>query len=109
MEENAIPDCIIGSIGGGGLMCGIIEGLIRTNLIKEDIQLVAVETLGADCFSQSVIQNKLVTLDRITRLLFSLKSAFTQYISFLTNEFSIEASPKLLAPKLAHLSYLNTI
>lgn len=64
---STIPDCIIASVGGGGLMCGIIEGLIRNQWINEDIKIVAVETEGADCFNQSVKQNKLVTLNAITR------------------------------------------
>ena len=49
-------------------MKGIIEGLIRSGLINKKIKLIAVETEGADCFSKSIEQNKLVTLDSITSI-----------------------------------------
>lgn len=67
--KDKVPDCIIASVGGGGLMCGIVEGLIRHGWIDRNIKIVAVETEGADCFNQSIKANKLVTLDSITRLL----------------------------------------
>ncbi len=51
-------------------MCGLIEGLIRHNWIEKDIQIVAVETEGADCFNKSILHDKLVTLDSIDRLIF---------------------------------------
>ena len=64
-----IPDCIIGSVGGGGMLLGLIEGIRRRGWFekKKDLKIVAVETIGADCFYQSVQQGKLVTLDAITR------------------------------------------
>ena len=66
--RDIVPDCIIASVGGGGLMCGIIEGLIRNDWIETNIKIIAVETQGADCFNQSIKQNKIVTLDSISRL-----------------------------------------
>ena len=64
---NIEPDCVIASVGGGGLLCGVIEGLIRHKFIDKDIQVIAVETNGANCFNESIKQNKLVTLNEITR------------------------------------------
>ena len=56
------------SKGGGGLFLGLIEGCIRHGWMDKNIKLIAVETKGADCFSESVKQNKLVTLDAITSI-----------------------------------------
>ncbi len=66
--SDTVPDCIIASVGGGGLILGVIEGCIRNKWIESGIKIIAVETEGADCFHQSVKQDKLVTLHSITRL-----------------------------------------
>lgn len=65
--EGSIPDCIICSVGGGGLILGLIEGLIQNDWINKDIKLIAVETEGANCFNQSINAGQLVTLNNITR------------------------------------------
>lgn len=65
--ENLIPDCIVCSVGGGGLILGIIEGLIQTGWINKDIKIIAVETEGADCFNASIKAGLLVSLNEITR------------------------------------------
>jgi L-serine/L-threonine ammonia-lyase len=52
---------------GGGLMCGLIEGLLRHNWLNQ-LQLIAVETKGADCFHQATIKNEPVLLDDITSI-----------------------------------------
>jgi L-serine/L-threonine ammonia-lyase len=63
-----IPDCIIASVGGGGLLLGLIEGLVRREWFKKKgFKLIAVETEGADCFNRSIKQGSIVTLDSITR------------------------------------------
>jgi len=62
-----IPDCIVASVGGGGLMCGVIEGVVRLGWMEKGIKLIAVETEGADCFNQAVKEDKLVTLSKISR------------------------------------------
>lgn len=58
------PDVVILSVGGGGLACGVLEGMHQHKW--ENVPLIAVETKGADVFAQSVKANKLVTLDVIT-------------------------------------------
>ncbi|KTC68178.1 Phenylserine dehydratase [Legionella birminghamensis] len=58
------PDAIILSVGGGGLACGVLEGMHQQGW--ENVPLIAVETKGADAFAQSVKANKLITLDAIT-------------------------------------------
>lgn len=64
------PDAIILSVGGGGLLCGVVEGLQRNNW--NDVQIIAVETEGANSLSSSVKTGRLVTLDRIDSIATSL-------------------------------------
>lgn len=58
------PDSVVAAVGGGGLACGILEGMHQRGW--ENVPLITVETLGADCFSQSIQAGKMVTLDKIT-------------------------------------------
>ena len=44
-QAGVHPDVIVLSVGGGGLLCGVVEGLGRNNW--EDIPVLAVETVGA--------------------------------------------------------------
>lgn len=60
----AKPDAVILSVGGGGLACGVLEGMHQHGW--DDVPLIAVETKGADAFAQSVKENKLITLETIT-------------------------------------------
>jgi len=48
-----LPDlgAILVSVGGGGLICGVLEGLERTN--QQKVKVVACETAGASSFGQS--------------------------------------------------------
>lgn len=57
-------DAVVLSVGGGGLACGVLEGMHQHGW--ENVPLIAVETQGADAFVQSVKANKLVTLEAIT-------------------------------------------
>ncbi|MDP3704277.1 MAG: pyridoxal-phosphate dependent enzyme [Legionellaceae bacterium] len=58
------PEAIVAAVGGGGLACGLLEGMRQQGW--DDIPLIAVETLGADCFYQSIQANQLITLEKIT-------------------------------------------
>lgn len=64
------PDLIILSVGGGGLLCGIIEGLIRNGW--EDTKVLAVETFGAASLYNSVKEGQLTCLDKIDTFATSL-------------------------------------
>ena len=63
-------DAIICSVGGGGLFCGIAQGVERYGDPKT--QIIAVETEGADSLSRSLMQGEPVTLDGITSIATSL-------------------------------------
>ena len=64
------PDMVVLSVGGGGLLCGIAEGLRKNNFFKTKI--LAVETHGADSFFRAKKMKKLVTLDKISSIATSL-------------------------------------
>lgn len=64
------PDCIILSVGGGGLFCGVMEGLLRHGW--ENTTVIAVETEGAASLHAACQAGHLVTLDGIHTLATSL-------------------------------------
>jgi len=68
--SGMVPDCVVLSVGGGGLLCGIIEGLIRNNM--GFVPVLAVETGGADSLAVSLRQDRLCSLDEITSIATSL-------------------------------------
>lgn len=70
VEGGASFDCVVTSVGGGGLLVGIVRGLRRNGL--SHIPVVAVETVGADSLHQSIAAGGLVTLPAITSIATSL-------------------------------------
>jgi L-serine/L-threonine ammonia-lyase len=64
------PEAVVLSVGGGGLLCGVIEGLHRNNW--QNVPVIAVETEGADSFAQSVMAGYRVELPAIKSLATSL-------------------------------------
>ena len=66
------PDAVILSVGGGGMMCGVLEGMHRNGW--QDIPLIAVETEGAASFAAAVAAGQPVTIDAITSIAKSLGS-----------------------------------
>jgi L-serine/L-threonine ammonia-lyase len=63
-KEIDKPDAVTLSVGGGGLLCGVVEGLQRHGW--NDVPVIAVETEGTASFSASLQQGKLVTLKEVT-------------------------------------------
>ena len=80
VADQAKFDCVVVSVGGGGLLCGVIEGLRRNRMWQ--IPVIAVETLGADCLTQSVAVGKLLTLPAITSIATSLGARQTAQRAF---------------------------
>ncbi|MGU7775561.1 pyridoxal-phosphate dependent enzyme [Burkholderia sp. MR1-5-21] len=64
------PGAIVVAVGGGGLLCGVLEGLARNGWA--DVPVVAVETAGADSYARSVAQGRPVALPEITSVATSL-------------------------------------
>ncbi len=64
------PDIIILSVGGGGLLCGILEGLARNGLSQ--VPVIAVETEGAHSLSASLESGCHIEIPDITSIATSL-------------------------------------
>ena len=71
MWQGAPPDAIVCSVGGGGLLNGIMQGLDRHGW-TENTTVLAVETEGADCLSKAIQAGQQVTLPKITSIAKSL-------------------------------------
>ncbi len=64
------PDAVVLSVGGGGLLCGVMEGMHRHGW--HEVPVIAVETAGADSFFQSLKAGRRIELDKITSIATSL-------------------------------------
>ncbi|XP_029427438.1 L-serine dehydratase/L-threonine deaminase-like [Rhinatrema bivittatum] len=58
------PGAIVLSVGGGGMLCGVVQGLREVGW--EDVPIIAMETKGAHSLNAAVKAGKLVTLPEIT-------------------------------------------
>ena len=65
-EAGVKPGIVVVSVGGGGLLCGLLEGMHDVGW--KDVPVLAVETEGAASFAASVRAGRLVTLDRIASI-----------------------------------------
>ncbi|KAL8922912.1 MAG: hypothetical protein Q9208_004874 [Pyrenodesmia sp. 3 TL-2023] len=70
LEEDK-PDAMVCSVGGGGLLCGILLGLERQHWSKS-CQVLALETEGADSLNKALTKGQLITLPGITSIATSL-------------------------------------
>ncbi|XP_060105450.1 serine dehydratase-like [Heteronotia binoei] len=61
---DTMPGAIVLSVGGGGLLAGVVAGLQEVGWL--DVPIVAVETRGADSFNAALQAGQLVTLPDIT-------------------------------------------
>jgi len=59
-------DVVVTSVGGGGLLSGIVEGLRRNG--RAGVPVVAVETIGAESLHASLAAGEPVTLPAITSI-----------------------------------------
>jgi L-serine/L-threonine ammonia-lyase len=64
------PDAVVLSVGGGGLLCGVVEGLHRNGMAS--VPVIAVETAGADSYARSLAAGERVELPGITSIATSL-------------------------------------
>ena len=69
-QSGIVPDVVVLSVGGGGLLCGIIEGLRRNDMAH--VPLPAVETEGADSLGASLRAGQHVELEYIKSIATSL-------------------------------------
>ncbi len=64
------PDAIVLSVGGGGLYCGVVQGLAEVGW--RDIPIITVETEGSASFAQSIEEDRVVELSEIKTVATSL-------------------------------------
>jgi L-serine/L-threonine ammonia-lyase len=69
-EELGEIGAVIVSVGGGGLICGVLEGLRRRRMFSTAV--IAAETVGAASFGKSFQRGELVRLDSIDSIATSL-------------------------------------
>jgi len=65
-----MPDAVVVAVGGGGLMCGVLQGLHRCGWAN--VRVIAVETQGCESLHRSMLAGELVTLPVITSIAKSL-------------------------------------
>lgn len=76
-NDDELPvDALVCSVGGGGLMNGLIQGIERQRTDKKenvkDIHILAVETDGTQSMALAMSQKELVTLPAVTSMAVSL-------------------------------------
>jgi L-serine/L-threonine ammonia-lyase len=64
------PDAVVLSVGGGGLLCGVVQGMRRNGW--HGVPVVAVETHGADSLAQAMAAGAPVELPAISSIATSL-------------------------------------
>ena len=89
-RQGERPDLVICSVGGGGLLCGVVEGLHRNGWGNTPV--IAAETAGADSFAQAVRAGAPTLLPQITSIATSLGARRVCDRAFdLTKEHPIES------------------
>ena len=73
--QGLTPDLVVLSVGGGGLMNGVLAGMQRVGWTA--VPVLAVETEGAHSLNACVKANRWVELDKITRYVTGCKQLFT--------------------------------
>jgi L-serine/L-threonine ammonia-lyase len=71
-QQDMKFDAVVCSVGGGGLLCGVLEGLHRNRL--PDVPVIAVETEGAASLHAAVEAGEPVTLGAIDSIATTLGS-----------------------------------
>jgi L-serine/L-threonine ammonia-lyase len=90
VKAGAEFDCVVTSVGGGGLLAGIVEGLRRNGLTE--IPVIAVETEGAASLHAALAANERVTLPAITSIATSLGARkVAQHVFDLVGQHPIES------------------
>jgi len=66
VRANASFDVVVLSVGGGGLLSGVVEGLRRNDL--QNVPVIAIETEGADSLARSVNAGHRIELSAISSI-----------------------------------------
>lgn len=65
-ESHGKPDLVVVTVGGGGLLCGVLEGMHRNGW--SDVPVIAVETAGAESLHAAMSAGRAVSLPEITSI-----------------------------------------
>lgn len=69
-EAGLVPSQVVVAVGGGGLLCGVLQGMSHAGW--SDVPVLAVETEGAASFSAALEAGKPVTLPEMTSIALTL-------------------------------------
>jgi L-serine/L-threonine ammonia-lyase len=69
-RDGMKPGVVVLSVGGGGLLCGVVEGLQRNGW--QDVPVIAAETQGAESYARALEAGRRVELEAITSIATSL-------------------------------------
>ncbi len=90
VEDGLIPDTVLISVGGGGLLCGVASGLEKNNL--KDTKIIAMETLGAASLHGAMDSGQLILLDQIKTIANTLGAKQICQRAFeITREFDVKS------------------
>lgn len=70
IDSGLRPDAVVLSVGGGGLLSGVVEGLERCGC--QNVPVIAVETAGADSYHEAIQAGRPVELAKIESVATSL-------------------------------------
>ena len=89
-RQGPRPDAIVLSVGGGGLLSGVVAGMDRNGW--EEVPVIACETAGADCFAQALAAGEVVELKGITSVATSLGAkSVTKHVLKLAESHNIRS------------------
>lgn len=92
------PGAIVLSVGGGGMLCGVLEGLHQVRW--QDVPIVTAETEGSAAFAASVFADKPVILDKVDTIATTLATRrVTEEAFFWTKKHTI--FPQIVTDKAA--------
>jgi len=87
-DIGVTPDAVVLSVGGGGLLCGVAQGLARNDW--KHIPILAVETRGAHSLNAASLANQHTGIDKISSIATSLGAKKVSERAFqLLNEHEI--------------------
>jgi L-serine/L-threonine ammonia-lyase len=91
LPKGSVPSCIVASVGGGGLLMGILKGIDLNGW--RAVPVVAMETIGADNFSKSLKAGKLILNDPMTSVAKTLGAPYiTSHLIDLAKHFNVISS-----------------
>ncbi|KAM4708775.1 serine dehydratase-like [Discoglossus pictus] len=79
------PGALVVSVGGGGLLAGLVEGMAKVGW--SDVPIIAMETIGAHCLNAALQAGERVTLPDITSI---AKCLGAKTVCAKTLEYAIE-------------------